>query len=110
MFHHQTHDYARNLLAESLEGIISQKLIRKKDNSGRVLACEVLIPTNSIRSLIKEGKIAQIYSIMQTARSGMITMNQALIELCSAGTIAYEDALANSSSPEEIMAKLQRPK
>jgi twitching motility protein PilT len=110
LFAHQNHDYARNLLAECLEGIISQRLIRSRDGGGRVLACEILVPTNSIRSLMKEGKTSQIYSIMQTARSGMNTLNHSLIELCRSGRISYDDALAISSAPEEIMSKLPRTK
>ncbi len=110
LFAHQNHDYARSVLAESLEGIISQRLVKKRDGGGRVLACEVLIPTTSIRTLIREGKTTQIYSIMQTARSGMLTMNHSLTELCKAGCISYDDALGNSTAPEEIMAKLPRTK
>jgi twitching motility protein PilT len=107
LFATQNHDYARTLLADCLELIISQRLIRNKVG-GRVLAAEILIPTNSTRTLMKEGKINQIYAIMQTARSGMMTMNHSLIELCKAGVITYEDALVNSSAPEEIMTKLPR--
>jgi twitching motility protein PilT len=107
LYSHQNHDFARSLLAECLECIVSQRLL-KKGNGGRVLACEVLIPTNSIRTLMKEGKTSQIYSIMQTARSGMMTLNHSLIELCKAGVITYDDALANSPAPEEIMSKLPR--
>jgi Tfp pilus assembly pilus retraction ATPase PilT len=59
---------------------------------------------------MREGKTGQIYSIMQTARSGMMTMNHSLIELCKAGLISYDDALGNSSAPEEIMARLPRIK
>jgi twitching motility protein PilT len=110
LFAHENHDYARNMLSESLEGIISQRLIRNRAGEGRVLACEILIPTNSIRTLIREGKSSQIYSIMQTARSGMLTMNHSLIELCKAGLISYDDAIGNSSAPEEIMAKLPKTK
>jgi twitching motility protein PilT len=108
LFPHQNHDYARSLLAESLEGIMSQRLIKTRDGKGRALACEILIPTNSIRTLMKEGKTTQIYSIMQTARSGMTTLNHSLIDLCKAGIISYDDALSNSPSPEDIMAKLPR--
>jgi twitching motility protein PilT len=110
MFPYQNHDYARNLLAECLEGIISQRLIKRKDGKGRVLAVEVLMPTPAIRTLIKEGRVNQIYPIMQTARSGMKTLNQSLIELYKAGLITYEDAINNSPVPEEIVAKLPKEK
>ncbi len=110
MFPHQNHDYARNLLADCIEGIISQRLIKRKDGNGRVLAVEVLIPTPAIRTLIKEGRVNQIYPIMQTARSGMRTMNQSVIELYNEGLISYEDAVNNSPVPEEISAKLTKEK
>jgi twitching motility protein PilT len=108
LFAHENHDYARSLLAESLECIISQRLIKNREGGGRAPACEILIPTNSIRTLLREGKNGQIYSIMQAARSGMMTMNHSLIELCRAGIISYDDALNNSTAPEEIMSKLPR--
>ena len=110
MFPHQNHDYARSLLADSLEGIVYQRLIKRKDGNGRVLAVEILMPTPAIRTLIKEGRVNQIYPIMQTARSGMKTLNQSLIELCKAGTINYEEAVNNSPVPEEIIAKLPKEK
>ena len=108
-FPRQNHDYARNMLADSLEGIMSQRLVKKSDG-GRALASEILVPTNAIRTLIREGKTGQIYPLMQTARGGMATMNQSLIGLCGAGIISYDDALANSYAPEEIMAKLPKTK
>jgi twitching motility protein PilT len=110
MFPHPNHEYARNMLAESLEGIISQRLIKKREGIGRVLAVEILIPTPAIRTLIKEGRINQMYPIMQTARSGMKTMNQSLVELAAAGLISYEDAVNNSPIPEEIIAKMHKVK
>jgi twitching motility protein PilT len=110
MFPHPNHEYARNMLAESLEGIISQRLIKKREGIGRVLAVEILIPTPAIRTLIKEGRINQMYPIMQTARSSMKTMNQSLVELAAAGLISYEDAVNNSPIPEEIIAKMHKVK
>ncbi len=98
------------MLAESLEGIISQRLIKKREGIGRVLAVEILIPTPAIRTLIKEGRINQMYPIMQTSRSGMKTMNQSLVELAAAGLISYEDAVNNSPIPEEIIAKMHKVK
>jgi len=108
MFPHQNHDYARNMLADCLEGIISQRLIKRKDGNGRVLAVEFLMLAPAVRTLIKEGRISQIYPIMQTARAGIRTMNQSLIELYNAGAITHEDAVNNSPVPEEITAKLTK--
>ncbi|MFN3479129.1 MAG: type IV pilus twitching motility protein PilT [Thermodesulfovibrionales bacterium] len=93
-----------------LEGIISQQLIPKKTGQGRVLAVEILIPNPAVRNLIREDKIHQIYSIMQTgqARSGMQTMNQSLLELYTKGLISYEDAIGRSMVPEELITMIQR--
>jgi len=75
-------------LSFSLEGIISQQLLPKK-SGGRCLAAEVFVPTPGIRNLIREGKVEQIYSMMQTGQSkyGMQTMNQALLKLYNQGDI-----------------------
>lgn len=93
-----------------LEGIISQQLIPKKSGQGRVLAVEILIPNPAVRNLIREDKIHQIYSIMQTgqARSGMQTMNQSLLELYTKGLISYEDAIGRSMVPDELITMIQR--
>ncbi len=93
-----------------LEGIISQQLIPKKTGQGRVLAVEILIPNPAVRNLIREDKIHQIYSIMQTgqARSGMQTMNQSLLELYTKGLISYEDAIGRSMVLDELITMIQR--
>ena len=93
-----------------LEGILAQQLIPKKNGKGRVLAIELLVPNPAIRNLIREDKIHQIYSMMQTgqAKFGMQTMNQSLIELYSKGHLSYEDAIGRSPVPEELITMLQR--
>jgi len=93
-----------------LEGVLSQQLIAKKSGKGRALAIELLVPNAAIRNLIREDKIHQVYSMMQTgqAKFGMQTMNQSLIELYTKGHISYEDAVARSPVPEEIIQMLQR--
>ena len=93
-----------------LEGVLSQQLIAKKSGKGRVLAIELLVPNPAIRNLIREDKIHQIYSMMQTGQSkfGMQTMNQSLIELYTKGHISYEDAIGRSPVPDEIITMLQR--
>lgn len=93
-----------------LEGILSQQLIPRKNGKGRVLAVEVLVPTPAIRNLIREDKIHQLYSMMQTGQSrfGMQTMNQSLLELYSKGQLSYEDAVSRSSVPDEIIVMIQR--
>jgi twitching motility protein PilT len=93
-----------------LEGILSQQLIAKKSSKGRVLAVELLIPNPAIRNLIREDKVHQIYSTMQTGQSkfGMQTMNQSLIELYTKGHISYEDAIGRSPVPDELITMLQK--
>jgi len=95
-----------------LEGIFAQQLIPKKSGEGRVLAVELLVPNPAIRNLIREDKIHQIYSMMQTgqAKYGMQTMNQSLFDLFSRGLISYEDAVGRSSVPDEIIAMIQKGK
>jgi twitching motility protein PilT len=93
-----------------LEGILSQQLVPKKSGKGRALAVEVLVPSPAIRNLIREDKVHQIYSSMQTgqAKSGMQTMNQSLVDLYSKGVISYEDAVGRSMVPEELINMIQR--
>ena len=93
-----------------LEGIFAQQLIPRKSGIGRVLAVELLVPNPAIRNLIREDKIHQIYSMMQTGQSkfGMQTMNQSLYELYSKGLLTYEDAVGRSPVPDEIMQWIQK--
>ncbi len=93
-----------------LEGVVAQQLIPKRTGKGRVVALEVLLFSPAIRNLIREDKIHQIYSMMQTgqAKYGMQTMNQSLLELYKRGLISYEDALGRSNLPEELVQMLQK--
>ena len=93
-----------------LEGIFAQNLIPRKSGQGRVLAVELLVPNPAIRNLIREDKIHQIYSMMQTGQTkfGMQTMNQSLYELYSKGFITYEDAVGRSSVPDELITMIQK--
>ncbi|MGB9679468.1 MAG: type IV pilus twitching motility protein PilT [Thermoanaerobacteraceae bacterium] len=90
-------------LSNVLEGIISQQLIPKKDNSGRVVAVELMIATPAIRNLIREGKTFQIQSAIQTGNKfGMITMDMSLSMLLKRGLISMEDALTYSVDQENF--------
>jgi twitching motility protein PilT len=95
-----------------LEGVIAQQLLPRKSGQGRVLAVEMLIPTPAIRNLIREDKVHQIYSMMQSgqAQYGMITMNQSLFELYKNGAISERDALSRSQVPDELLAMIQKHK
>jgi twitching motility protein PilT len=93
----------RAQLSVALQGVVTQQLLPTADGSGRVAACEVLIPTPAVRNLIREGKTHQIYSVMQTgSQSGMQTMDAALAALVRQGTITPKVAEERSSTPEEL--------
>jgi twitching motility protein PilT len=99
---HQQHQ-VRAQLANALQGIITQTLIPRRDGKGRVVACEILVPTPGVRNLIREGKNHQIYSAMQTGgKFGMQTMDAALVDLVRRGLISQREAEKRSSSPEEL--------
>jgi twitching motility protein PilT len=106
--HQQTQ--VRAQLSFVLEGILAQQLMPKASGTGRVLALEVMVPNPAIRNLIREDKVHQIYSTMQTGQSkfGMQTMNQSLIELYQRRMITYDDAVGRSPVPEEIIAMMSR--
>ncbi|MBN4054395.1 type IV pilus twitching motility protein PilT [Nitrospira defluvii] len=100
----------RSQLSLVLEGVLSQQLIPKKEGNGRAMALEIMIPTPAIRNLIREDKLHQIYSSMQTGQGehGMQTMNQSLFEIYSRGEILLDDATARSSNPDEFIAMVRR--
>jgi twitching motility protein PilT len=100
---HQQHQI-RAQLANALQGIITQTLIPTQDGKGRVVACEVLMPTPGVRNLIREGKNHQIYSAMQTGgKFGMQTMDAALVDLVRRGRISRAEAEKRSSNPDELL-------
>ncbi len=99
----------RAQLAAALEGIVTQTLLPTADGQGRVAALEILIPDYAVRNLIRQRKLEQIYSVMQTGTGrGMQTMEQALCELVLRGTITPEIALDSSSYPDQLMGLLER--
>jgi twitching motility protein PilT len=99
---HQQHQ-VRAQLANALQGIITQTLIPRKDGNGRVVACEVLVPTPGVRNLVREAKNHQIYSAMQTGgKFGMQTMDAALVDLVRRGLVSQQEAEKRSSNPDEL--------
>jgi twitching motility protein PilT len=90
-------------LSVALQGIITQQLLPTSDGSGRVAACEVLVPNPAVRNLIREGKTHQIYSVLQTGSAqGMQTMDASLVALIRTGKISQKQAENRSSAPEEL--------
>jgi len=95
-------EMVRGMLSESLQAVISQSLL-KKNGGGRVAAHEILIGTPAIRNLIRENKVAQMYSAIQTGGSiGMQTLDQHLSRLVAAGTVNREVAREYAKNPDAI--------
>jgi twitching motility protein PilT len=93
----------RMQLSIALQGVVTQQLLPTADGSGRVVACEVLVPTPAVRNLIREGKTHQIYSAIQTSGSlGMQTMDAHLAQLVRMGRITRKLAEQRASVPEEL--------
>ena len=91
----------RSMFSESLQAVLTQQLVKRKDGKGRIAALEIMIGTSAVRNLIRENKIAQIPSSIQTGRQyGMQTMDQALIELYQKDLVTKEaiEKLVSSSS------------
>jgi twitching motility protein PilT len=106
--HQQTQ--IRTQLSMVLEGIVCQTLLPKADGRGRAVAVEVLVPTPAIRNLIREDKIHQIYSSMQTGQDkvGSQTLNQSLASLYYSGAITIETARMASSLKDELADMINR--
>ncbi|MDH5525909.1 MAG: type IV pilus twitching motility protein PilT [Nitrospirota bacterium] len=100
----------RAQLALTLEGIVSQQLIPTRDGNSRVMGMEILVPNSAIRNLIREDKIHQIYSAMQTGQDkfGMQTMNQCLMELAMSNKISHDMAMLRSGNPQELATMFNR--
>ncbi len=90
-------------LAFVLQGVITQQLLPRARGRGRVLCAEVLVCTPAIRALVREGKIHQVYSLMQAGQKyGMQTMNQALYAAVTRRDISQDQALERSADPKEL--------
>jgi twitching motility protein PilT len=100
----------RTQLSLVLEGVVCQALLPRANGQGRVVALEILIPTPAVRNLIREDKVHQIYSAMQTGQEkvGMQTMNQSLTSLYMKRLISLETALSASSNREELQEMINR--
>jgi twitching motility protein PilT len=96
-------------IAATLQGIVTQTLLPTADGQGRVAALEILLPDDAVRNLIRQAKVEQIYSVMQTNTSrGMQTLEQAMLELARYGKITTEIALQRSSRPDQLKSLFQR--
>ena len=95
-------DMVRSMLSESLRAVISQTLL-KRIGGGRVAAHEIMLGIPAVRNLIREDKVAQLYSVIQTGMThGMQTMDQSLKQLVNRGVVAALDARAKAADPNSI--------
>src|SRR3954465_5092573 len=94
-------EMVRSMLSESLRAVISQTLIKTKDGQGRVAAHEIMISTPAIRNLIRENKVAQMYSAIQTGQQfGMQTLDQCMLEMVKRNVIAVDEARARAANKD----------
>jgi len=94
-------EMVRAMLSESLQAVISQTLCKNASQDGRVAAYEIMLGTNSIRNLIREGKVAQIYSAIQMGQGvGMQTLDQHLMALLQSEHISRDEARRKAKTPE----------
>jgi twitching motility protein PilT len=102
-------EQVRIMIANSLQSVVTQALLPTSDGNGRVAALEVLLPDDAVRNLIRQAKIEQVYSVMQTNTSrGMQTMEQALADLALRRVVNVEDAISRSSRPDQLIGILER--
>src|SRR4029450_8559400 len=100
----------RAQLSLVLEGILCQALLPRSEGKGRAMALEIMIPNGAIRNLIREDKVHQIYSMMQTGQDkyGMQTFNQALATLYHKRQITLDTAMQRSSNTDELRELIDR--
>jgi twitching motility protein PilT len=109
VFPAEQQEQVRMQIAGALQGVVTQTLMPTADGNGRVAALEILLPDDAIRNLIRQSKVEQVYSFMQTSTGrGMQTMEQALSELIVRNVVTYETALSRSSRPEQLRGQLER--
>jgi twitching motility protein PilT len=109
VFPAEQQEQVRIQIAGSLQGVVTQALLPTADGAGRIAALEVLFPDDAVRNLIRQGKVEQIYSIMQTGTSkGMQTMEQALGDLVMRRVVTIDIALSRSSRPDQLLGLLER--
>ena len=97
-------EMVRSMLSESLVAVISQSLLKLKDGNGRVAAHEIMVGTAAIRNLIRENKVAQMYSMIQTgSQFGMQTLDQCLLDLVRRNVVAVGEARTYAKTPDAFV-------
>src|SRR3989440_820388 len=109
VFPAEQQEQVRIMIANSLQAVVTQALLPTADGAGRIPALEILLPDDAVRNLIRQGKVEQIYSVMQTNTArGMQTMEQALANLIQHRIVTVEDGLSRSSRPQQLLGILER--
>src|SRR5213593_1951125 len=109
VFAPEQQEQVRIMIANSLQAVVTQALLPTADGVGRVAALEILLPDDAVRNLIRQAKIEQVYSVMQTNTArGMQTMEQALADLALRRVINLDEALQRSSRPDQLVGILER--
>jgi twitching motility protein PilT len=109
VFAAEQQEQVRTQLASTLQGVVTQTLLPTADGAGRVAALEILFPDDAVRNLIRQGKVEQIYTIMQTNSSrGMQTLEQSLADLTMRRVITKDVAMGATSRPEQFEGLLER--
>jgi len=99
----------RTQLSFTLQAVFCQQLLQRLNGRGRALAAEIMVANSAVRSLIRDDKAHQIYSIIQTGgKEGMRTMNQSLFQLYQANIISYDEALTHTTDPDDLKRTFQR--
>jgi twitching motility protein PilT len=103
VFPAQEKEMMRAMLSESLRAVVSQALLKTKDGSGRVAAHEIMVGTPAIRNLIREAKVAQMYSAIQTGQQyGMQTLDQNLQELVKRNIVSVDEARSKAMNKDNF--------
>jgi twitching motility protein PilT len=109
VFPAEQQEQVRIQIASSLQGVVTQALLPTADKMGRVPALEILLPDDAVRNLIRQGKVEQVYSVMQTNTGrGMQTMEQSLGDLITRRVVDFETGLSRSSRPSQLIGLLER--
>src|ERR671925_350804 len=109
VFPAEQQEQVRAQIATSLQGVVTQALLPTADGTGRTPACEILLTDDAVRNLVRQGKVEQIYSVMQTnTKRGMQTLEQSLAHLIQHRIVEFEVGLSRSSRPEQLVGLLER--
>ena len=103
VFPHEQQNQVRAMFSESILAVVTQNLLKTKDGKGRVAALEIMIGTPAVRNLIREGKVAQLFGMLQTGKQfGMQTMDSTLADLCKKGVLSKETVMPYLTNPSAL--------